>query len=274
EYDKKVAAAMPTIKTAVRAKKARRILVLSKTMGWYHSSIETAKTCFKHMGPQSGAFKVDFSDEASDYTSKNLKKYDAILFNNCTYVQEFFNAQQRQAVLGFVKNGGGFIGIHAAADCGTSARRPKSRWPEITELIGGAFNGHPWTNRGTYGVLNEDPKHPILKPLAGNNFQISDEFYKYKDYKRANQRVLLSIDMSTSYKKSGRADHDHALVWVKQYGKGRVFFSSLGHNEAIYYNPMILQMWLNGIQFALGDLSVATKALPQPEVNKSFKPKK
>jgi len=249
-------------------------LVLSATKGWYHSSIETAKTCVKLMGEKTGAFTADFGDDANLYTAKNLSKYDAILFNNSTYIQDFFNTQQKQAVLNFIKNGGGFIGIHAAADCGTSAKKAKSSWPEITELIGGAFVSHPWTRKGMYGILNEDPTHPILEPMNAKGFDISDELYKYKDYKRENQRVLLSIDMKKSYKKAGREDHDHALVWVKKYGKGRVFFSSFGHNEAVYANPMILQMWLNGFQYALGDISVDTAALPLPDVHKNFTPKK
>ncbi|MDD7983375.1 ThuA domain-containing protein [Lentisphaera marina] len=271
-FDAKVVAAMPQVKALAKPAKARKILVLSKTAGWYHSSIETGKTCFAEMSKVSGAFSIDFNDDPSFYTSANLAKYDAILFNNTTYSQDYFNEEQRSAILGFIKNGGGFIGVHAASDCGTSAKKAKSTWPEITEMMGGAFDGHPWTHKGMYGVLNEDPEHKILAPMKGENFEISDELYKFKDYKRENQRVLLTIDMSKSYKKGGRDDHDHALLWVKEYGKGRVFFSAFGHNEHIFYNPMILQTWLNGIQFALGDLDVKTEALPIPEEHKNFKP--
>ena len=273
QWDAKVAQAVPSVKAVTKAKKARKILMLSAVKGWYHSSIETSKTCFQLMGEKSGAFTVDLSDDPAFYTEENLKKYDAILWNNTTYTQDFFDSKQKQAILDYVKNGGGFIGIHAAADCGTSAAKAKSTWPAITELIGGSFDGHPWTKKGNYGICNEDPTHPVLEPMGGKGFMISDELYKYKDYKRENQRVLLSIDMFKSYHAKGRADHDHALVWVKDYGKGRVFFSSFGHNEAVYCNPMILQMWLNGIQFALGDLDVATAALPQPAAHKDFKPK-
>ena len=138
-------------------------------------------------------------------------------------------------------------------------------------MIGGAFDGHPWTHKGMYGIRNEDPGHKILGPLQGKNFDISDELYKYKDYKRKNQRVLLTIDMEKSYKKGEGPDHDHALLWVKNYGEGRVFFSAFGHNEHVFYNPTMLQIWLNGIQFALGDLEVQTEALSQPKVHKDFK---
>jgi uncharacterized protein len=271
EFDAEVIKVMPQIKAVAKPVKARKILVLSKVAGWYHSSIETGKTCFAEMGKVTGAFEAVLNDDPAYYTTANLAKYDAILFNNTTYSQDYFNAEQRQAILGFISNGGGFIGIHAASDCGTSAAKAKTTWPEITEMIGGSFDGHPWNKNGMYGVLNEDPKHKILQPLNGESFEISDELYKYKDYKRKNQRVLLTIDMEKSYKKNGRPDCDHALLWVKNYGKGRVFFSAFGHNEHVFYNPTMLQVWLNGIQFALGDLEVETSALPIPEKHKNFK---
>ena len=139
-------------------------------------------------------------------------------------------------------------------------------------MMGGAFDGHPWTRKGLYGVLNEDPAHPIVKHLNGENFKISDELYMYKDYDRQKLRVLLSIDMNESYKKAGRKDHDHALAWVKKYGKGRVFYTTFGHNESVYADLKFLQLYLNGIQYALGDLDVDTTPLPQPESNKNFQP--
>ena len=273
-FDKAVADAMVSIKPTAKAKKARKVLVLSKAKGWYHSSIETGKTCMRLMAKQSGAFTADFNDDPKFYTPENLAQYDALVFNNTTHSQELFNTEQREAILGFIKNGGGFFGIHSAADCGTSVGKSKKTWPEITEMIGGAFDGHPWTHKGMYGIRNEDPNHPLVAPLEGKNFKISDEIYKHKDYKRENQRVLWSIDMLESYKPKGRKDHDHAVLWVKNYGKGRVFFSALGHNESVFANEKILQVWLNGLQFAMGDIDVDVSALPQPEIHKNFQPKK
>lgn len=273
-FNEAVAKAMPSITALKKPKKSRKVLVLSKVAGWYHSSIETGKTCFKLMGEQTGAFEVDFIDEPSFFTSENLKTFDVLLFNNTTYCQDYFNEEQRQAILNYVKNGGGFVGIHAASDCGTSKQKSKTEWPEITRMIGGAFNGHPWTSKGMYGIRNEDPNHTIIKHLNGEGFDISDELYKYKDYDRKSLRVLLSIDMEKSYKKGGRKDHDNPLLWVKKYGKGRVFFSAFGHNEAVFANPIILQSWLNGIQFSAGDLQVELSSLPQPKISKNFDPKK
>lgn len=272
EWDTKVRSAVSNIEAAVDPIQKRRVLVLSKTAGFYHSSIETAETTLREMAKQTGAFEVEFHDQPEFYTAENLKGFDVLVFNNTTYTQDYLNVEQRGAVLEFIAKGGGFVGIHAASDCGTSARRAKSEWPEVTEMIGGAFDGHPWTKDGTYSVKNEDPQHKLLDPLSGAGFEINDELYKFKDYKRGKLRVLLSIDLEKSYHKKCRADHDNPLVWIKSYGKGRVFYSTFGHNEVVYTMPKILQMWLNGIQFAAGDLKVETASLPMPESTKRFVP--
>ena len=101
KFDAEVVKAMPSIKTLAKPGKERKILVLSKVAGWYHSSIETGKTCFQEMGKSTGAFTADVNDDPAFYTAENLKKYDAILFNNTTYSQDYFNETQRQAILGF-----------------------------------------------------------------------------------------------------------------------------------------------------------------------------
>ena len=84
----------------------------------------------------------------------------------------------------------------------------------------------------------------------------------------------MSIDMEKSYHRASRKDFDNPLVWLKKYGEGRVFYSTFGHNEEVFANPLILQTWLNGIQFAIGDLEVDTQSLAQPDVHKNFVPQK
>jgi type 1 glutamine amidotransferase len=244
-----------------KVKKARKLLVYSHPSGFKHGSIPTGKEAFQKMGKDSGAFEVTLNDDATFFTKKNLKQFDAILFNNCTHVQKAFkDKKNREAFLDFIKNGGGFIAIHAATDGGGKG------WPEYTAMVNGNFNGHPWGSRGTWGIKNEDPKHPLLEAFKGKGFKIKDELYKYKSYDRKKCRVLLSIDTTISPKgKAQRPDNDHAVVWVSEYDKGRVFISSLGHNNEIFKHPQILDMWLKGIKFALGDLKIETKSLPQPK---------
>ena len=139
------------------------------------------------------------------------------------------------------------------------------------ELVGGVFNGHPWNEK--VGVTIQDKTSPLTSDLVGafptGEFDIADEIYQFKSppYDRANQRVLLALDLSKTAHKDGmnrKQDNDYAVSWIKSYGQGRVFYCSLGHREEIYWNPNILKYYLNGIQFALGDLKADTTSLPQP----------
>jgi len=254
---KKIVAAIP-IATPVAPQKPRKILVYSKPSSYKHKCIPTGNALLKAMAEKTKAFSVDFSDDVKDYNSENLKKYDAILVNNATHIQKAFTDDSlKKAFISFIENGGGFIGIHAASDGGYED------WPEYTAMIGGSFDGHPWNSKGTWGISNEDPEHPLLKSFEGKNFMIKDELYKFKDYDRTKLRVLLSINTSVSPKgKAQRPDNDHAVVWVREHGKGRVFYSSMGHNDEVFWNPQVVAMWLAGFQYALGDFKIDTTSLP------------
>ncbi|MEM7391323.1 MAG: ThuA domain-containing protein [Verrucomicrobiota bacterium] len=265
----KIQEAMPD-KPVVQPKKDRRILVYSKASGFRHGSIGTGISMIRIMAEKTGAFSVDFTETAADFTPDNLARYDAVFFNNTTKVQKDFKSQeQRDALLNYIRNGGGYFGVHAASDAGFP------EWTEYTEMVGGVFDGHPWGGGGTWGIRIEDKDHPITKPWGGEHFKLKDELYKYRGedknrnyggYDRSTMRVLMSIDVSVSPHRGERKDRDHALVWVKNYGKGRVFFSALGHNKPVFWEAKILQSWLTGIQWALGDLDVPTETLPQPPV--------
>jgi type 1 glutamine amidotransferase len=259
EFEQQITEAMPT-SPVVKPKKERKILVYSKASGFHHQSIPTGKDCFRIMSEKTKAFSVTFSDDVADYSAENLKNYDAILFNNTTKIQKAFTTpEQQQAILDFINNGGGYIGIHSASDAGMP------EWNEYTDMVGGCFNGHPWGAGGTWGIRIEDPDHPIMECFEGKDFMLKDELYKYKGYDRSKQRVLASIDVRVSPKgKAERPDRDHALIWVRNQGKGRVFFSALGHNHEVFFHPQILECWLAGIQFALGDLQASTDSLPLP----------
>jgi type 1 glutamine amidotransferase len=226
------------------------------------------------MGEKTGAYSVDVSDDMNVFTPENLAKYDAVLFESTTQLK-FNDPKQREALLNFIKGGKGFIGIHAASDNFPT-------WPEAVEMIGGQFNGHPWTGGGTWAVKIDDPEHVLNKSFGGKGFLIKDEIYQIKGpYSRDTHRVLLSLDMSNERnlgplkgkKKgeawSGRGDDDHAIAWIKHFGDGRVFYCSLGHNKEIYWNKAVLAHYLAGIQWALGDLKVddrpSAKLAAQPE---------
>lgn len=252
-----VLAALPTIE---KPKEKHQILCFSKPYGFKHKSIPTGEVMLSAMAEKTGLFEVTFSDDLKNFEPDNIKKFDAICLNNNTHIQKGFKEQAlRDSLINYVKNGGGIFAIHSATDGG---------WPEYVEMIGGNFDGHPWGAGGTWGISNEDPDHPIVKDVhGGKNFMIKDELYQYKEFDRSKCRVLLTIDMKNpeSLKKKGkREDNDYGVAWIKDYGKGRVFVSSLGHNKEVFYNPEILKMWVEGFRFVLGEIEVPTASVPKP----------
>ncbi|MDD4869963.1 MAG: ThuA domain-containing protein [Kiritimatiellae bacterium] len=251
---KKVEEAMPAKATATPAR-ARKILMFNKCQGYRHGVIPLAAKAFEIMGKKTGTFEVVESEDIAVFNTEKLKEFDAILLNNTTQLK--LSDDQKKAMLAFVKEDGkGLIATHAAAD-------NFGDWPEGAAMIGGLFDGHPWGGGGTWAVKIDDPDHPINKGFAGKGFKVKDEIYQIKGaYSRDTHRVLLSLNMSDPAtlepKGQKRADKDNAIAWIYDYGKGRVFYCSLGHNNEIFWNPAILQHYLDGIQFALGDLKVDT----------------
>jgi hypothetical protein len=178
----------------------------------------------------------------------------------------------KNPLLEFVKSGKGLAGAHAATDCYYG-------WPEYGEMIGGYFSGHPYSK---HVAKIDDPASPLTAAFGGKPFPYSDEMYcfapkgKTKDgkevqpYSREKVRVLLSIDVPATKEKDpkwnekvgGREDADYAISWVRSYGDGRVFYCSYGHNDFTWWNPTILKHFLDGIQFALGDLKADTTPVP------------
>lgn len=250
----RIAQAVPRQAT-VKVKKPRKVLVFSQALGYKHASIPFAEKAFEEMGKSTRAYTVEVSDDPSVFTPENLKKYDAIVLNNNTG-EWLTTGTMRQALLDFVRGGKGLVGIHAASDGNFT-------WPEFGELIGGYFQNHPWTSKDTVTLKLNRPKHPVVKAFVGRPLEINDEIYQIKEPYSADAVLeLISLDTEkTDMNKKGitRTDGDFPVAWVHRYGKGRVFYTSLGHNEHLYSNPMILQHYLDGLQFALGDLKANTK---------------
>jgi len=261
---KKIEAAMPAKATA-KPKKARKILVFNKCQGFRHDVIPVAAKAFAIMGKKTGAFETVESEDISVFNTEKLKEFDAVLLNNTTQLK--LDENQRKALLAFVKEDGkGLIGTHAASDNFYD-------WPEGAAMIGGQFDGHPWGGGGTWAVKIDDPKHPLNKGFAGEGFKVRDEIYQIKGlYSRDTHRELLSLDMSDAETSrpggQNRADKDNPISWIFNCGKGRVFYSSLGHNHEIFWTPAILQHYLDGIQFALRDLKA--DATPSAKVRMSW----
>jgi len=183
-----------------------------------------------------------------------------VCFNNTTRLS--FDEPLRENLMNFIKGGKGIIGIHAATDNFYD-------WPEAAEMMGAQFTAHPWGGGGTWAVKIDDPGHPLMASYKGKQgFKVNDEIYLTKPplYSRDKQRVLMSLDMSDKATRSvegGKfSEADVGTSWVKSYGKGRLFYCSLGHNNHLTWDRALLVHYLAGIQFALGDFPVDTKPRP------------
>jgi len=260
EQKTQIEANLPSATTKPKA--SRRVLVFYRCEGFIHTSIPFGNHAMRRIAEKTGAFSVDFADQYSVFTTENLARYDAILFNNTTGLKP--NDAQKAAILEFVNGGKGIVGFHAAAD-------NFNGWDDGIALIGGIFNGHPWNAGGTWAFKVEDPSHPLNAAWDGKGFWHKDEIYWYKPENfqgRDKLRVLLSLDMTKTEtqkplenekdkaKLAGKApaDVDVPVSWCREIGKGRLFFTNLGHNDMTFANKSALQHMLDGIQYALTDL--------------------
>ena len=256
---------------------ARRVLIFSATAGFRHGSIPTGKLALTKLGAASGAYEAVVSDDPANFEKEALKAFDAVLLLSPT--QDFFMPSRKQRndfskedwawlqarhnrlvdnLIAYVEQGGGLVGIHSATD---SCYKHKA----YGEAMGAYFSGHPWTANMNVTIVVEDGEHAIMKPVfeGMKDFRIRDEIYQFRPepYSRDKLRVLLHLDpdrSDTPKQPPAREDGDYAVCWVQSVGKGRVFYTSLGHNHEIYSNPLMLKHYLAGIQFATGDLKADT----------------
>jgi hypothetical protein len=262
EEVQKIGSAVPKQAT-VKPGKPRKMLVFWLCEGFFHTSIPLVNEALVEMGKTTGAYETVVTNDMTIFKPESLNQFDAVCFNNTTGLK--FNPEKTpelcKSLMDFVRGGKGIIGIHAATD-------NFNEWPEAQEMMGGKFTGHPWGGGGTWAIKIDEPDHPLTAAFKGKEFKINDEIYRTEPplYSRAKQLVLMSLDMSdeTTRKVNGfkPTDVDTGISWVKTWGKGRIFYCSLGHNDHLLWNPAILQHYLDGIQFALGDYKVDTTPKP------------
>jgi type 1 glutamine amidotransferase len=246
----KITAALPE-KAPAKPAKPRRMLILTLTKGFRHGSIPLAAKALELLGQKTKAYETVISDDITLLKPESLAKFDAVCSDQCTgnLTENLPDADALKAsILEFVKSGRGLVGVHAATDCGGW------KFPEFNEMIGGVFAGHPFRK---ISVKLDDPASPVNAVFGKKGFEISDEIYTFKEaYSRDKLRILLSVDWENTKNQKGanRDDNDYALSWIKEYGKGRVFYCAFGHDDAIWWKPEILAHYLAGIQYAFGDL--------------------
>ncbi len=248
----KINAALPE-KAAAMPKRLRKLLVFWRADAILHKGgVPAANKAIELMGQKTGAYTTDFTRDYEALDPKILAEYDGIVMNSTAHLA--IPEAAKQAILDFAKSGKGVIGIHAAIDTFRD-------WPEGAGIIGATFGGHPWGPSGNWAIKLEEPEHPLLRAWDGQNFKMHDEVYELAEpYSRTDRRVLMSLDLSdpatAGVSPLHRADKDFAISWIKRYDQGRVFFCMFGHIGEPFQKPAVLKYYLDGIQYALGDLAV------------------
>ena len=240
-------------KAAVRPRKPRKMLVFTRAKGLVHTSIPYATKALELMAKKTRAFEIVVSDDMSIFNPETLKPFDAICFNNSNRM-DFRDPAMRKSLMDFVRSGKGVVGIHAATT-NFSSKGPVGSvdWPEAAEMMGGIFAGHYWrSGQGEWAVKIDDPAHPLNAAFKGKGFKIADEIYMYKSFQKDNVRVLLSLDFSDPKTASVKKDQTYVPIsWVSDWGKGRVFYSALGHKAQEFADyPHVLAMTVRGITWA------------------------
>jgi type 1 glutamine amidotransferase/sugar phosphate isomerase/epimerase len=246
----------------VKPKKARKLLVLDLNVAYGgHRSIPAENFALEQMGKQTGAYETIFDNNLDNLKYPHIKQYDAIFLNN-TVGMIFVDPEVRDGLTRFVREGGGLAGNH-----GTS--HASMDWPEFSNMIGVRRGVHR-ANTEKLWVKITDPTSPLTKGFQEKEFLYEDEYFRFPNppYSRTKLHELLNVDVEKSNMNQGvvhvpgssvsREDEDYAVGWIKSYGKGRVFFSILGHNPTLFKSPELAQFFLSGIQFILGDLDADT----------------
>ena len=262
----KIEAAIPAKATAA-PRKARKLLIFDLNVGYGgHRSITTCNLAFTMMGENTGAFQTVISREPSVFKGENLRQFDAVFLNN-TVGNLFEDPTLRQSLIEFVYGGGGLMGVHGTSVAFTKWPGAIEDWPEFGVMLGARGANHRASDEHVFIKL-DDAAHPVNQAFAGHSFDYRDEFFRvHEPYSRNRVRVLFSIDtektdlqQGPAYGKIERPDNDYALAWVRQYGRGRVFYCTIAHNPYVFWDPKMLQFYLAAAQFVLGDLPAPTTA--------------
>jgi len=229
----------------------KKLLVVGAVKGFQHDSVSHAMGVFWKLGRKSGLWDTYLRSDTQlitkrelDGNARNLNFFDAIVF--FTSGELDMTDEQKAALLAFVsQDGKGFIGVHSATDTFYT-------WPEYGEMIGGYFDGHPW---GAFDapIIVEDPSHPIVAHME-KALTVVDEIYQFREFSRDRVRVLMRMDESRlDLTKEGvmRADRDFAVAWVREFGNGRVFYSTFGHIEETWDRPDVQKMWLEAVKWTM-----------------------
>ena len=246
------------------APRMKRLLAIGATKGYEHDSVPYALATMWRLGRETGLWETYIRTDTACVTKKkrgkngkNLDDFDAVYFYTTGTLD--MDDEQQAALLSFVHDDGkGFIGGHSATDTFYD-------WPAYGEMIGGYFNDHPWHQKVRINI--EDRQFPGMSQF-GPQLVVNDEIYQLKDYWRDKVHVLMTLDTSSvdlTKLNVHRTDKDFALAWVRAYGKGRVFSSPLGHEQALYDRPDMQTMYVEAVKWAMG--MTEADVTPRPLMN-------
>lgn len=222
---------------------AKRVLVVTHTAGFRHSSIPIAEATLLEIGNTSGLYQTEFCRTAADVqqmlTAGALTRFDAVFFANTT---GNLGIPDMGAFLNWIAGGGGFVGAHSASDTYHES-------PEFLGMLGGEFQTHG--SIVSTDVRVDDPSHPAVAHLAPR-FTITDELYRFTRFDRAAVRVLLSLDHNPG-DGVGEAGQpaDLPMAWHRTHGSGRVFYTAFGHREEVWQDARFRQHLREALRWAM-----------------------
>jgi type 1 glutamine amidotransferase len=225
-----------------------RILIFSRTAGFRHESIGAGIKAIQGAGERSG-FAVDATEDPARFDDASLARYRAVVFLNTT--GDVLDAAQEEAFQRFIRAGGGYVGIHSAADT-------EYDWPWYGALVGAWFRGHPPVQEATITV--EDRTHPATRRLPQRWIR-TDEWYDYRAVPGPEVTVLARLD-ETSYQ-GGAMGADHPIAWFHEFDGGRAFYTGGGHTEEAFAEPAFIRHLTGAILWAAGKAEVEPAA-PAP----------
>ncbi|WP_273567293.1 ThuA domain-containing protein [Maribacter halichondriae] len=238
-----------------------KVLVFSKTMGFKHASIPAGIAAIQKLGAENG-FEVDTTKNAEKFNEDNLKQYSTIVFLSTT--GNIFDAKQEAAFERYIQSGGGYVGIHAAADT-------EYDWGWYNKLAGAQFLSHP-SGTPEADFIVKDNSHISTKMFTDSIWHRKDELYNYK---RINPGVNVLMTLDESSYEGGENGDFHPIAWHHNFDGGRAFYTGGGHTDESFSEDLFLKHLLGGIQYAIGDNENLDygKAISQipPDVNRFSK---
>lgn len=257
-------------KTRFPSNKKKHVLVFSLHTGFKHWVIPHTEEMIKIIGEKSGSFTVTGSKDILEFEGKNLKKYDAVILNNTCSIGDHRNLfwdklKENTAVdsatimkkaielennlLAYVKKGGGLFVLHGGVTTLNNS------W-DFSRLLGASFDYHPVQQN--FQVRLEDANHPLVQAFPAEGFNHVDEPYFYKNaYDELDFKPLMyfnNAEIKNQRKGQERTEGKTYVAWIRAEGKGKVMYASPSHNAQSFENPQLLQFFLDGMQYVVGDV--------------------